>query len=61
LELEMKTWLEALQDLGWKVVRYGDYFTDSDGRNPDRYVVMLDTDGKIRKNLESNLMEPFDG
>ena len=57
----MKTWLEALQDLGWEVVRYGDYFTDRDGSNPDRYVVMLDTNGKIRKNLESNLSEPFDG
>ena len=57
----MKTWLETLKELGWKVIRHGAYFTDRDGTNPDRYVVMLDPDGVTRMNLESNLMKPFDG
>lgn len=47
---------------GWKIVSYRDYFTDADGSNKDRYVLMRDPDLKAnRMFLESVLNTPFEG
>lgn len=46
---------------GWKLVGYGEWFTDSDGSNKDRYVIMRDPDYCTnRRFLESVLNMPFE-
>jgi len=56
-----KTLLDALIEQGWRVSRNCPYFTDFDGKNPDRYIEMIDPEGKSRKSLESLLNKPFCG
>ena len=56
----MKTLLDSLIEQGWVVHGYLSYFSNPNNGEKDRYMVMLDPDGRYRKNLETNMLKPID-